>query len=280
MIIQDWLRASTDTLIRAQITSARLDCLILLEDTIQKDRSWLLANLEYELDSNNIQVLENLLIRRSNHEPLAYIRGKCQFYGREFIVSPATLQPRPETETMIELLVQHLEYLPKRDNTNTVICDIGTGSGCLAITSKLEVSDVVVYATDINSDALGIAMQNSRKLYATIEFLHGHLLEPLEYQISKIKNTIILANLPYVPDDYTINQAAIQEPRVAIFGGHDGLDLYRQMFGQIDGLQAKPVVILVESLPFQHLELANIANSSGYKLENTQDLIQVFSLWD
>ena len=131
--------------------------LVLLEDAAAKDRSWLLAHPEWELPSSLAKKLDKQIKRRSFHEPLAYIRGKSEFYGREFSITPATLQPRPETETMIELLLS-LDLTEAR-----ILADVGTGSGAIAITASLELPDIKVLATEINRDALVIAKTNAHQ---------------------------------------------------------------------------------------------------------------------
>lgn len=273
MKINDWLREATSQLVAAGISTARLDCLVLLEDTTGKDRGWLLAHPEFELSVHVIEQLKSMILRRAQQVPLAYIRGKSEFYGREFVVNPATLQPRPETETMLELLADCIESKKLKD---TSVVDVGTGSGAIAITAKLEHPELVVYATEINQDALGVARQNSKTLGADIKFYQGNLLEPLKNHLANSEYLVILANLPYVPDTHTINSSAMQEPQVAIFGGPDGLDLYRGLFSQIKTLAVSPQLILTESLPFQHTQLARIASENGYSLQQTDDFIQCF----
>jgi release factor glutamine methyltransferase len=271
MNIGDWSKKTHRLLEEtAAAATAKLDSLVLLEDIIKKDRAWILAHPEFELDVNSLHKLDSMIERRAKHEPLAYIRGKSEFYGREFMVSSATLQPRPETETMIDLL-KKLD-LPARPT----IADIGTGSGAIAITAKLEIPQALVFATDIQPETLKIAQKNAQKLHTEVSFLQGNLLEPL-YTLQVITSTL-LCNLPYVPDSHTINQAAMQEPKIAIFGGGDGLDLYRQMFAQIDMRQKKTKYILTESLPFQHDTLIYIAKKSGYVEVEREDFILVFCL--
>jgi release factor glutamine methyltransferase len=288
MTIKNWLVSSQNILHKAAISSDRLDCLILLEDATQKDRAWLLAHPEVELAElgaigPTYHKLQSQIERRARHEPLAYIRSKTEFYGREFMVNNHTLEPRPETETMIELFLNLAKDsgLGTRDFT---VVDVGTGSGAIAITAKLELPDATVYATDIDKKCIETAKQNAGKLTADVTFLQGNLLEPIlstTYHLPPTK-LVILANLPYVPDSHTINQAAMFEPRHAIFGGVDGLDLYREMFTQLTNLKSKvhnpkAIQIFTESLPFQHTELATIAKSHGFKLHKTEDLIQVFT---
>ncbi len=268
MKISDWLQESVKTLQSSNITTARLDALVLLEDITNEDRSWLLAHPEHELTDKQLRELEPKIERRAKHEPLAYIRGKSEFYGREFIVNNHTLEPRPETETIIDLL----KDLPT--NNSWTIIDIGTGSGCLAVSAKLELPKYRVVGTDIDNKCTRTAELNAKKYNASIEFRQGNLLEPFLEEIND--KWIIIANLPYVPNGHTINKAAMFEPSHAIFGGEDGLDLYREMFRQINKLQNKPTYILTESLPFQHSELARIAEKSEYEQQAEEDFIQVF----
>jgi release factor glutamine methyltransferase len=262
-----WLTRAAKQLTAANIGTARLDCLILLEDSTGKDRSYLLAHPEMGLSAKQIEQLDTMLTRRSRHEPLAYIRGKTAFYGRTFMVNHHVLEPRPETETMIELL-KTLE-LPQ----DTVIADIGTGSGAIAITAQLELHNVSFIAVDIDPQCLAVARKNAQQLEATITFQESDLLSTIA-----TNPDVILANLPYVPDTYHINEAAMEEPRLAIFGGPDGLDLYRKMFDQISALSSQPRYILTESLPFQHHGLATIARKHSYIQDQKSDFIQVFTL--
>jgi release factor glutamine methyltransferase len=268
MTIHEWLRLSQETLRAAEITTARLDALVLLEDCLHTDRAQLLAHPEQELRGEQLGVLDAQIKRRTLHEPLAYIRGKTEFYGRDFYVDHGVLEPRPESESIITLLKQlHLPGKP-------IIADIGTGSGMLAITAKLELPDAQVYAIDIDQGCLAVAKQNAKTYDTPIEFLEGNLTEPLKSK--QVAAHALLCNLPYVPDSFQINPAAMREPRLAIFGGPDGLDLYRAMFTQIDKFKEKPRYILAESMPPQHPELSALAHDHGYSLQAEEDFIQLF----
>lgn len=272
MNLNDWLIQKTKQLKDAGVSTARLDCLVLLEDALGKDRSWLLAHPETECKGPTLTLLNEQIERRVGHEPLAYIRSKSEFYGREFLVTADTLEPRSETETMIDLLKKHI---PTSIRVRPLyIVDVGTGSGCLGVTAKLDLPETEVWATDISKECIKIAEKNAKKLKADVQFYEGNLLEALPAKTLQGPN-IILANLPYVPDAHTINQAAMFEPKVAIFGGPDGLDIYRQLFLQ---MAAKPHLVFTESLPFQHTELTQIAKAAGYKLKTSEDFIQVFEL--
>lgn len=336
MEVSSWLKQAEDRLNRAGISTARLDCLVLLEDETGKDRGWLLAHPEHELQGSEIKTLSTKIAQRAQHVPLAYIRGKAEFYGHEFIVNAHTLVPRPETETIIELL-QYVrnqeaslltwddggrrraarrqrqkqatppqsELVQKPDGTYAVewrrpvskkpaptppartsplsyhdedlwLVDVGTGSGAIAITAKLELPEAEVTAIDIDRNCLETAQRNAANLHADgVTFLKGNLLEPIK-DIQSDKTLVLLCNLPYVPDNFQINTAATHEPRHALFGGPDGLDLYRDLFMQANSLATKPIYILCESLPPQHEVLAEIAEANSYYLHKTEDFIQLF----
>lgn len=343
MTINDWLMRAQRQLKDAEITTARLDCLVLLEDAIGHDRAWLLSHPEHVLQGSELKKLNTKIVQRAKHIPLAYIRGHAEFYGREFAVNEHTLVPRPETETIIDMLkrVRNMEadvaawqverrgrkpvkkqYMfekqepasslvktdegykvvwqkPKRPNLTQppapvhgqslryhdehfCIVDIGTGSGALAITAKLEMPEATVIATDIDETCLKTARTNAVKLGADITFLQGNLMKPLT-TLSTVQPatdtaiTVLLCNLPYVPEHFQINTAATHEPRHAIFGGADGLDLYRQMFAQIAAGPVQPQYILAESLPLSHETLEAIAKAAGYHLDKTDDFIQLFT---
>lgn len=265
MKVNDWLEQAQQVLTATGISTARLDALVLLEDCLKRPRATLLAHTEIELTADQLKVLNGWLARRAKHVPLAYIRHKSEFYGREFYVDERVLEPRPESETIITLL----KKLVRPEQT---VADIGTGSGMLAITAKLELPSSQVFAVDIDQNCLEVARLNAQRYNVDISFKQGDLLSPLDEKVD-----ILLCNLPYVPDNFQINLAALHEPRVAIFGGPDGLDLYRKLFTQIDTLGLKPGYILAESLPPQHGELAAIASAYGYHQQIEDDFIQLFT---
>lgn len=268
MRINDWLFTASASLQESSISTARLDCLVLLEDCLQKDRAFILAHPELELSAKQLAVLQQQLTRRSSHEPLAYIRGKTEFYGREFFIDERVLEPRPESETMIDLL--------KELGTPAVnIADIGTGSGALAITAQLELPEARVAAVDIDPSCLSVAAKNAAFHEGSIELFPGDLLQPFLQKSCNFVPDVLLCNLPYVPDSFQINRAATHEPALALFGGPDGLDVYRTLFTQAAKLPKKPV-ILTESLPPQHPALTDIATSYGYRQKVEDDFIQLF----
>ncbi len=249
---------------KAGVDSPRRDCLVLVEDLLGKDRSWVTAHAESELTKDQSTKLESQLIRRIKREPLAYIRKKAWFYKRFFYVDPNVMIPRPESESFIEIL---------KEIKPSGILDIGTGSGCLAITAKLELPKTKVIASDISEKALKIAAKNAKNHKVEINFKHGSLLE----NIRMMPETII-ANLPYVPDGLVTSPEINYEPKTALFSGKDGLDQYRELWRQIRRGPKKPGYVLVESLDYQHEDMVSLAENSGYRLVKTEILVQLFQL--
>ncbi len=271
MKVDSWLKQAVNKLEKAGIGSARLDVLILLEDECSKDRSYVLAHPEIVLSKTRIKRLNSRLARRQKHLPMAYIRGFSEFYGRKFKVNRHVLEPRPESETMIELLKQLVEGGEWRVGRKLTVADVGTGSGAIGIAVALEIPGAVVDLYDIDANALAVAKHNMvmHELHLKV-YKRDLLTRPVrEYEV-------ILANLPYVPNRWQINEAAAMEPRIAIFGGGDGLDLYRRLFKQLAKMDQKPQFVFTESLPPQHIELARLAAESRYKLIQSQDFIQIF----
>lgn len=265
MTVGEFLQTTTAALQNAGITTARLDCLVLLEDILGVARSNLLAHPEAELTTSQMAILTAQVTERKKHRPLAYIRGKAAFYGRTFAVNDAVLVPRPETETIIDIL----KGLPLPKNTS--IADIGTGSGCLAITAALELPDARVTGYDISAEALQVASANAQRLDATVDFQISNLLQDAPTQ------DVLLANLPYVPDHFPINQAATHEPKLALFSGADGLNHYKLFWQQISTATQKPRFVLTEALPEQHHALAQLARHAGFVQDRKQGLVQMFS---
>ena len=264
---RSWL-AETVAIFQSQgISSARLDALVLLEHITGSERSILLAHDDNELTPEERTQADQLVKRRAQHEPIAYILGQKEFYGRMFSVNSTVLVPRPESEDIISLLLE----LPAAQT----IIDIGTGSGALAITAKLELSHAVVYGTDNDVACLHVAAQNAKALSADVRLVQSDLLDRLES--AQLHDAVLLANLPYVPSDYPINQDATHEPAKAIFSAEHGLSHYRRLFEQLAEQPVRPVAIICESLEAQHDNLRQLAAKHGFTLRTTKGLQQLFS---
>lgn len=255
----------------AGVDSPRRDCMVLLEDLLDKDRSWLTAHAEFELTKEQVSQLDSWISRRIKREPLAYIRGKAWFYGRFFEVNPNVMIPRPESESFIDIL----KDLQLGDKFTVV--DVGTGSGCLAITTKLEFPYCKTFAIDQCVLAIETAKINATKYKVSIDFLHGDLLIPIKDSSFDLEKTVvIIANLPYVPLGLITSPEITTEPSEALFSGKDGLDHYQRFWHEIDSLKKSPDYILCESLTTQHEAIKKLAKDCGYSLARTDTLVQLF----
>ncbi len=204
----------------ARSDTPNLDAQVLLSNILNKPRAWILSHPD-ELISNNHLIdwqikLESLV----NGVPLPYIIGTWEFYGLEFTVSPNTLIPRPESEILVE---QALSWIKQHPGCKPLIADIGTGSGCIAISLAVHQVESHLIATDISYPALTIASSNSRihGVADRIDFIQTDLLTPL-----KTKFDLICANLPYLPKNTLINLEVFgREPSLALNGGVDGMGI-------------------------------------------------------
>jgi release factor glutamine methyltransferase len=206
---------------------ARQDALQLVEMATGHSRTVRLAHPETLLTAAHRERLESLVERRLLAEPIQHLRGHQEFYGREFLVSPDVLIPRPETEDIITAV---LEATPDRE-APLCIADVGTGSGILGVTLALELPGSRVTALDISPAALVVARRNAERLgvAGNVRFLQSDLLAALEGDDSF---DIIVSNPPYIPlGDAPTLHAEVRdfEPALALFAGNDGLDIYRRL---------------------------------------------------
>ena len=266
MTIADWLFNTMKKLGKAEVDSPRRDALVLLEDVLGKDRAWVLSHPEKELDKKDLLSVNKLVNRRAKREPLAYIRGKAWFYGRFFDVSPTVLIPRPETENFIELTLNFIKLKSPK------IADIGCGSGIIGITLKLERPSWQIDLIDVDEKALEVAKKNLEKHKVELDIVKSDLFKEV------LKNyDIIVANLPYVPEGLVTSPEIEAEPKIALFAGEDGLDVYKKFWQEVHELSKKPKIIIIESLESQHMIMVGIAQTSEYTLEKTLGLVQLYT---
>jgi release factor glutamine methyltransferase len=263
MPLDDWLSATTKQLSRAGIESARLDSLILLSDELERNKAWLLANPEHILTATQQIRLAEKVARREKREPLAYIREKQEFYRREFLTTNNVLVPRPETEALLSLLLS----LPNQAGDKLI--DVGTGSGVIAVTAKLELPGLDTYATDIDSRALSVATTNAERLQAEITFARSDLLTNIEQKQFKF----ITANLPYVVKGWKTSPEIDFEPSLALFAEDEGLALIKKLIVQAKDYLAPDGYLLLEADPCQHSAILEYALSLGYALHQQIDFI-------
>jgi len=220
---------------------ARLQAELLLAHALETTRARVLARLNEPLAPDVAARYAANVARRAQDEPLAYILGHQEFCGLDFIVDRRVLIPRHETETLAQIALERA-----RQKTSPMIVDVGTGSGALALTLAHHLPDARVIAADISRDALAVARQNARRLNleSRIEFVESDLLARVDAPFD-----ILVANLPYIPRarwDQLPREVRAFEPRCALDGGEDGLDLFRRLLTPLQARAARGAIALFE----------------------------------
>jgi release factor glutamine methyltransferase len=221
-----------------RISSA--DAQLLLGHVLGLERAYLLAYPETVITPEQEARFAGLVERCAAGEPVPYLLGRWPFYDREFIVSPAVLIPRPETEVLLE---EALHFVTEHPQAAAV--DVGTGSGALAVTLAARCPEARVYAVDISPAALEIARQNAALNHTSVTYFEGDLLQPLLER--GLKADLIMANLPYIARNVLAQLAVSRyEPRLALDGGPDGLDLVRRLLAQAPSVCKPGALVLLE----------------------------------
>ena len=218
----------------------------------------LYAHPERRVGPERAEAFEKLLHRRLAGEPLAYVTGKREFYSRSFAVTPDVLIPRPETETLAELAIETAGQMK-----NPRILDLGTGSGCLAVTVFLETQGCRVFASDVSAAALSVARENARAHGARIRFVNSDLLGCF----AKSSFDIIISNPPYVSEaEYAELPEEIRryEPRTALLGGENGLGHIRKIAATAVGALREGGFLLLEIGAGQAQSVEGIVRENGF----------------
>ena len=260
MNVSSWLKKAAISQI------SRLDAELLLAHALGKERVFLHAHPDYELSESEQEQADNYLERRKKHEPVAYILGYKEFYGRKFLVSPDVLIPRPETEAIIDLAKELALKSPKT-------IDVGTGSGCIAITLKLEIPDSDVLAVDISEGALELASKNASILKADLKFAKSNLLTGVKGQFD-----VIAANLPYVDKKWDwLSPELVFEPETALYSADFGLKDIKELILQCEPKITEKGALILESDLTQHEAIEDfVNNNTNFMLVKTSGLAQMF----
>ena len=234
MTIRDFVRVLSAS------SLPRNEARLLLAHVLHRDRAWLVAHDDYECTGDELEQINALATRRAAGEPVAYLLGVREFYGRTFRCSPAALIPRPETELLIDQALGLISVCPEPVEGSDVkqrrvvgqaplhVLDIGTGTGCIAITIALERRNAIVTAIDISLDALALAHDNAQRLQASVTFIRSNWFAALP---TDAQFDVILSNPPYIaPGDTHLTQGDLRfEPAIALADAVDGLESYRQL---------------------------------------------------
>ncbi|NTV96503.1 MAG: peptide chain release factor N(5)-glutamine methyltransferase [Thiobacillus sp.] len=234
---------------------ARLEARILAAAGLGVEPVWLIAHDTDSPTPEQLARLDALFARRLAGEPVAYILGEREFYGRPFKVGPATLIPRPETEHLVEAALA-------RGPARARVLDIGTGSGCIAVTLKLERPDWSVCALDLSAKALAVAQANGSRLGAEVEWLESDLFAALPGRVFDL----IVSNPPYIPEsDPHLGAGDVRyEPRTALASGPDGLDVIRAIVKQAPAHLADGGWLLLEHGYDQGEAVPDLLRAAGY----------------
>jgi release factor glutamine methyltransferase len=304
MTIREALASGSAVLKTAGIESHSLDASLLLAEVLNAGRSSLIAAASDPLAEEAFAAYGDLIKRRLAGECAAYILGKKEFFGLEFLVNPSVLVPRPETETLVDLIIMPnnmhggkpcplKECDTARAPTNAAVCDTGglalarpvgdrtknepvrvldlcTGSGAIAIALKHEMPELEVWAADISAEALETAKANAARLLPpdSIRFFHGDIYKALPqlFTFHFSLFTVIVSNPPYIPtaEIAGLSPEVRAEPAIALDGGGDGLDIIRRIVAGAPDFLCPGGVLLLEADPRQMNEIACLYEKAGF----------------
>ncbi|MCA1951106.1 MAG: peptide chain release factor N(5)-glutamine methyltransferase [Treponema sp.] len=271
------LRAAGAQLLRQHgVESPELDASLLLAFLLNKDRTWLILNHNYNCDASVEEHYKSLLERRADGESVAYITGTKEFMGLTYTVSPAVLVPRPDTEILVE---QALEWLSSRNfDRPPRVLDVCTGSGCIGITLAYYMPNIELSLSDISYEALSISQTNAVKLLGPegsqkVRYVQSDMLTAFLSETKRFD--LIVSNPPYIPEARIpgLAKEVQKEPYIALSGGEDGLDLIRRLIPEAAILLNSGGALFIESDPDQILSIQELLkNNDFHAIESYPDL--------
>jgi len=249
---------------QAGVREARREAGSLLSHALARDRTFLLTHSGDALSSDDLARFRAFVNRRATGEPLQYISGRQEFYGLDFEVTPAVLIPRPETELLVETTLEHLST-----NGAPLVCDVGTGSGCIAVALLNERANVRAVAVDISPAALDVAARNAERhgVRARLALLMADGLTALDPRVTRF--TVIVSNPPYIAaDEIDELQREVRdhEPRIALTPGGDGLAMIRRLLADAPRFLDAGGHLIFEIGFDQHERVAALVDASVWKL--------------
>jgi release factor glutamine methyltransferase len=280
MTVRETLAEGTALLASSNIDTPALDASLLLAAILGVDRAHLLLAYPDSLPSGVSHRFKELLERRLGGECVAYILGHKEFRNLDFMVNPAVLVPRPDTETLVEAALEFCGKaltLPRAGPGGLRLLDLGTGSGAVAVALKHEVPGLEMWASDISEEALETARANATRLlgpgpagYTGVRFIKSDLFAHIPGQFH-----VIISNPPYVPgaEIETLSPEVRREPRLALDGGRDGLDLIRLLISEAPDRLYPGGGLFIEADPRQMTTLAALLETGGLKdIQTYRDL--------
>ncbi len=252
MTIKEIIQQSNITL-QSLSPTPELDTYIIIEYVLGLNKLEAIMHQDDIILTREIEAIQECIQERLKHKPIAYIIGHKEFYGREFIVNEQVLIPRPETEAIIDITKILL-----KDITNPIIWEVGTGSGCIAITIAIEMPNADIYASDISLRALQIAQNNAILItgkQSLITYLEGDLIDIFPQELQP---NLIIANLPYLDQNQYTDDSLLYEPDLALYSNQYGLEHYIRLIQDIKSRFIVYPKILIEINPEQVSPLQDI----------------------
>lgn len=270
--IRDAVTQTTDALKLAGVENPRLDARLLVAHVLHSDTSQTFLRDQTILAAAQEDALGKLISRRKKREPVSRIVGQREFWGLSFEITPATLDPRPDTETIVSTTIDHVKRL---NITTPRILDLGTGTGCIALALLSAIPDASAVAVDLDEQALHVAQKNAetnglrdRISFACMSWAEA-LLGPFD---------VIVSNPPYLSSDdmAQLSPEVRYDPERALFGGEDGLECYRAILNQVPRRAAKPAFLVLELGMGQAGRVAEMAEKAGLRVvEIRSDLASI-----
>lgn len=227
MIIKEVLKTAIEKLKNKNIEDASMKVKMILSDTLNKEKEYLLVHDQDELDEDVLKVFDERLNKLISGKPIQYILNKQDFMGLHFYVDENVLIPQPDTENLVEEVIKISKTL-KMSKEQLKVLDMCTGSGAIAVSLSKYVDKALIYASDISINALDVAKKNAKSNSLDITFIHSDLFNDIE-----ISNQfdIIVSNPPYIETEVikSLSKEVQEEPIIALDGGKDGLDFYREI---------------------------------------------------
>ena len=256
------------------VDTPRLDAECLLAFLFNSDRLSLYSRLTEPLTPDVRDRYRDLIARRENRMPVAYLTGVKEFWSLPLRVTPAVMIPRPETEILVEAALTHLRRMlrlhgtgRRRSSRSLLVADVGTGSGAIAIALARELPEIQCYATDISWEACEVAQENARAhgVAARITFLEGDLLQPLFARCLQGRLDLLISNPPYIPTSLLklLSPEVQHEPRLALDGGPDGLAYHRRIIAEAPDLLRPGGSLLLEIDPEQAGPVTRLLQDHG-----------------
>ena len=263
MKIEILLREGRERLKHQGTFSTALDVRLLLQAATDLTHSDIIADPTRVVSDEATAKFNTFILRRLVHEPVSRILGRREFYGREFLVTPDVLDPRPDTEVVVELALKHVQ--------RGRFIDLGTGSGAIAITLCAEAKELSGLASDVSSSALSVARENAKRLGVDdrLRFHQGSWFEGVEDVFD-----LIISNPPYIREQENLpSDVANYDPPMALFAGADGLAAYREIAGNSAAHLAPDGVVVVEIGHDQSVEVMRLFETQGFTCaDHTNDL--------